>query len=252
MNNISAIIITQNEERNIARCLRSLQGIADEVVVVDSGSTDGTEQLCRAAGCRFERHDWEGYAEQKNYANSLATHPWILSIDADEALSPELAESLLTFKQQPDGGSNAYSMNRLTYFRDHAIRHCGWYPERKIRLFRKGAARWDGIVHEELLFEGKATPLRGDLLHYPYSGADDLKAKYTKYATLMGEKYYAQGHRVTALGSLLHPLWTFVRNYLFRLGFLDGADGWTICRLMAHYTSMKYKTLHKLQHSQHA
>ena len=143
-------IITHNEERNIGRCLESLRDVADEVIVVDSGSTDATEAICQQAGARFERHDWEGYSAQKNYANSLASCPWILSIDADEALSPELRQSLLRWKQEETQPA-LFSFNRLTNYCGHWIHHCGWYPDKVVRVFPAGAARWDGLVHEKLV-----------------------------------------------------------------------------------------------------
>lgn len=147
MEGISAVIITQNEERNIVRCLRSLQGIADEVVVVDSGSTDQTESLCRAAGARFISHPWESYSAQKNFADSQATQPWTLSLDADEALSPALRQSLLQLKQRGMDCGTAYAFNRLSNYCGSWIKHCGWYPDRKTRLWPTGAAEWDGVVH---------------------------------------------------------------------------------------------------------
>ncbi|MCR4659897.1 MAG: glycosyltransferase family 2 protein [Bacteroidales bacterium] len=243
MRNISAVIITCNEARNIGRCLDSLAGVADEIIVVDSGSTDNTELICKEYNVRFDAHPWEGYDKQKNYANSLATNSWIFSIDADEALSPKLRESLMKFKQGEDDATTAYSVNRLTYYQGRAIRHCGWYPERKVRLFRKGEAKWDGIVHEDLVFEGKAANLDGDLLHYPYNGLNDLIAKYSKYASLMADKYHSQGKHATTMDCVLRPLWTFLRNYLIRFGMLDGHEGWTICKMMAYYTFMKYTLL---------
>ena len=154
MEKITAVIITKNEERNIGRCLESLKGVADEVVVVDSGSTDRTEALCREAGVRFVSHPWEGYSGQKNYANSLATHPWILSIDADEALSPTLRESILALKHSDNSQfsilNSQFSFNRLTNYCGHWIRHCGWYPDVCTRLFHRDVMEWDGTVHEEL------------------------------------------------------------------------------------------------------
>ena len=170
MDTISAVIITHNEERNIGRCLESLRGVADEVIVVDSGSTDATEAICVAAGARFVRHDWEGYSGQKNYANGLASHPWLLSIDADEALSPQLRESILRLKEKGFDAETVYSMNRLTNYCGRWIRHCGWYPDACVRLWHTGVATWDGLVHEELRYSTNVrhAKVEGDLWHYSY------------------------------------------------------------------------------------
>ena len=250
---ISAVIITHNEERNIARCLQSLQGVADEVIVVDSGSTDATARICEEYNAdgtmpvKFQYHPWEGYDGQKNHAHSLVSHPWILSIDADEALSPALRQSLLSLKATEPASESVFAVNRLTHYCGHPIRHCGWYPERKERLFHNDYAYWDGIVHEELRYKGKAVLLKGDLLHYPYNSREDLERKYDKYARLMAEKYHAHGKRATRTDCWLRPLWTFLRNYILRLGVLDGGDGWLICKMSARYTRMKYSRLRDLQ-----
>jgi len=190
MNRISAVIITQNESRNIGRCLVSLKDIADEVVVVDSGSTDDTESICREMGATFQHHDWEGYSGQKNYAETLATGEWILSIDADEALSDELRESLLLLKTSKAAADTVYSFCRLTNYCGTWIKHCGWYPDEKIRLWRKGICEWDGVVHEELKFHTpvKRQHLNGDLLHYSYYSVEEHAARQVRYATLAAEK----------------------------------------------------------------
>ena len=253
MEKITAVIITQDEERNIGRCLKSLEGVVDEVVVVDSGSTDGTEALCRAAGARFVSHAWEGYSGQKNYANSLATHPWILSIDADEALSPELRDSLQALRGVDTAPETVFDMNRLNNYCGHWIHHCGWYPDRKTRLFHHDAFEWDGVVHEELRCRGvhECTPLqlKGDLLHYTYYDVADHAARQIKYATLAAEKAFAQGRRARRSDLWLKPAWTFLRNYLFRFGFLDGHAGYLVCRMSAFYTFLKYASLYAKHHA---
>lgn len=245
MESITAVIITKNEERNIGRCLESLQGVADEVVVVDSGSTDQTEAICREHGARFVHHDWEDYSAQKNYANSLATHPWLLSIDADEALSPTLRENLLRLKAEGLDCATVYSFNRLTNYCGHWIRHCGWYPDRKERLWAADRARWDGEVHEELFFDQPMNhqTLAGDLLHYSYHSTSEMADRQLRYATLAAEKAFRQGKRCPAGAPVLKPCWTFVRNYLLRGGFRDGAAGFTVCRMSAYYTFLKYTLL---------
>lgn len=249
MEGISAVIITQNEERNIVRCLRSLQGIADEVVVVDSGSTDQTESLCRAAGARFISHPWEGYSAQKNFADSQATQPWTLSLDADEALSSALRQSLLQLKQRGMDRGTAYAFNRLSNYCGSWIKHCGWYPDRKTRLWPTGAAEWDGVVHEELRFASpmKEVTLQGDLLHYTYYTLQEHAERQVRYAALAAQKANARGKRYNALAARLSPLWTFVRNYVFKGGFLDGHAGYQVCRMSAFYTFMKHEMLKEAQ-----
>lgn len=249
MDRISAIIITQNEGRNIGRCITSLKGVADEVVVVDSGSTDDTENICRELGTTFQHHDWEGYSGQKNYAETLATGSWILSIDADEALSEELRESLLLLKTSEPSSETVYSFCRLTNYCGHWIRHCGWYPDEKVRLWRKGTCEWDGVVHEELKYHRtvKQIRLQGDLLHYSYYSVEEHAARQVKYATLAAQKAHEQGKRSPAGALVVKPLWTFLRGYIFKGGFLDGRAGFVVCRMAAFYTLVKYAILRELK-----
>ena len=247
MDHISAIIITQNEERNISRCLESLKDVADEIIVVDSGSSDATQSICLNAGARFLHHDWEGYDRQKNYANSLASHSWILSIDADEALSPQLRHNLQLMKQQGFPPLTVFSVNRLTNYCGHWIHHCGWYPDARIRLWPAGIASWDGEVHEELRFSVSVShaSLSGDLLHYSYYSVAEHASRTAKYATLAGEKAFHQGQRYNK-GLALKTAWSFLRSYLLRLGFLDGRAGYTVCKISSFYTLIKYARLREL------
>ncbi len=248
MDRISAVIITQNEERNIARCLASLKGIADEVVVVDSGSTDQTKEICCQAGVVFQHHPWEGYSLQKNYAQNLATGSWILSLDADEALSDRLRKSLLQLKNSEPTEDCVYSFHRLTNYCGHWIRHCGWYPDEKVRLWHKDMCQWEGVVHEELKFRQKAKrqTLTGDLLHYSYYSIEELAARQMKYAALAAQKAYLLGKRPTKGALIAKPMWTFLRNYFFKGGFLDGYAGYEVCRMTALYTLLKYARLKEL------
>ena len=249
---ISAVIITCNEERNIGRCLDSLQDLVDEVVVVDSGSHDGTESICLAQGVRFVRHEWEGYSEQKNFANGLASQEWILSLDADEALSPALRTSLMQLRNHPPEGHVAFRFHRLTNYCGHFVRYCGWYPDSKIRLWRSGSARWEGRVHEILAFEAEphVVTLDGDLLHYSYYSISEHAERQNRYSLLAAEKAYEGGRRCGLSAVVLKPVWTFLRDYLLRLGFLDVATGLIICRFNAHYTFMKYARLRELCRTQ--
>lgn len=242
MSLISAVIITQNEERNIGRCLESLEDVADEIIVVDSGSTDRTEFLCR--GCssvRFFHHDWVGYSEQKNYAESLASFDWILSIDADEAPSHTLRNSLKHLKAKGCADDTVYSMNRLTNYCGHWIWHCGWYPDEKVRLWHKGMARWDGVVHEELVFSGdpKKVQLQGNLLHYSYYSVEEHRKRLEKYAKLAAEKARQQGRKATWFSITFKPLWRFLRGYIFKGGFRDGRAGFVVCKMEARYVKRR-------------
>lgn len=245
---LSVVIITHNEERNIERCLESLSGIASEVIVVDSGSTDGTESICRQYGARFVHHDWEGFSCQKNFAETLATGDWILSLDADEQVGEVLLDSIIELLGKGPHEGEVYSMNRLTNFCGHWIRHCGWYPDTKVRLWQRGTARWEGDVHEQLVFSKpvKTLQLKGDLLHYSYYTLDELATRQAHYYQLAAQEAYAKGRRCRRGALLWKPLWRFLRDYLFRGGFLDGEAGYIVCRMNAHYTFMKYATLREL------
>lgn len=245
---LSVVIITHNEERNIGRCLESLCGLASEVVVVDSGSTDETEAICRQHRATFVHHDWEGFSSQKNYAETLATGDWILSLDADETLSETLADSLIALLADGPRPDEVYSFNRLTNFCGHWIHHCGWYPDTKVRLWQRGTAKWEGDVHERLVFSKpvKTVRLKGDLLHYSYYTLDELATRQAHYYRLAAREAYAKGCRCGRGALLWKPLWRFLRDYLLRGGFLDGEAGYTICRMNAHYTFMKYATLREL------
>lgn len=248
---LSAVIIVHNEERNIERCIKSLQGVADEIVIVDSGSTDGTVDICQSCGVRPVSHEWVGYAQQKNFANDLATGDWLLSLDADEALSDELRSSLVSLKQTGMESGTVYEVARLTNFGGHWVRHCGWYPDARVRLWQRGKARWEGSVHEQLMFDSAVRTLRlkGDLLHYSYYSLAELAERQPKYYRLAAEEAYAQGRKAGAASMVLKPAWTFVRDYFLRGGLLDGATGFVVCRMNAHYTFMKYATLREIWNS---
>ena len=250
---ITATIITQNEERNIVRCLDSLQGIADEVVVVDSGSTDKTEELCKKYDVRFEKQPWQGYSEQKNYANGLATNDWILSIDADEALSDELRNSIISLKQTEISDTDVFSVDRLNNYCGHWIHHCGWYPDRKIRLFNRNAKRWTGEIHEILADTASATAehlLHGDLLHFSYYSVEDHIRRADKYSTLTAQEAFRKGRKASAAAIWFKPKWKFFRDYIIKGGFLDGYAGYQICKISAFTTFMKYSKLRKMQKEQ--
>lgn len=244
---ISAVIITLNEERNIGRCLESLQGIADEVIVVDSFSTDRTVEICKKHGATVLQREWEGYSQTKNKANEAAQHPYILSLDADEALDETLQQRIFAAKNA--GLSGIYTFNRLTNYCGHWVRHCGWYPDVKARLFPKGAGRWEGdFVHEELTFDPTHTKthLAGDLLHYSYYTRAEHLQRVDKYTTLAAQKLNARGKRGGTLKGIFSAIARFFTMYFIKAGLLDGAAGWHICRISAYAAYLRYTKLANL------
>ncbi|MEX8504340.1 glycosyltransferase family 2 protein [Leptothrix ochracea] len=243
---LSATIITLNEERNIERCLRSLQGVADEIVVVDSGSTDTTLALCARYGARVIAQPWLGYSAQKNLANAQAEHDWILSLDADEALDEPLRQAVLAWKVRPT--PTPARINRMTNYCGHFVRHGGWYPDHKVRLFDRRQARWEGLIHEDLIGVDRrsAELLPGHCLHYSYYTLDEHRAQTQRFTTLSAQELHARGKKASLTKRFLSPAARFLSDYLFRLGFLDGPAGWHIARISAHATYLKYDKLHKL------
>lgn len=240
MDQITAVIITLNEERNIGRCLDSLQGVADEVVVIDSFSVDGTQKICAERDVRFVQQEWQGYSRTKNAGIDLATHSYILSIDADEALSEELRTAILSVKVQ--GLQGAYSFNRLANYCDKWIKHCGWYPDIKVRIFPKGKGKWKGDhVHEELTLPPAENInwLSGDLYHYSYYTRIEHRERAMKYARLGAEK--VRNKRGLGIKILLSPPFRFFQMFVLQGGFLDGKAGFDICRITAWEVMMKYK-----------
>lgn len=245
---LSAIVITFNEEHNIGRCLDSLTGVADEVLVVDSFSTDNTEEICRAKGVRFMQHVFEGYIEQKNWALGQARHDHILSLDADEALSERLRIAILQTKENWRHGG--YTMNRLSNYCGQWVRHCGWYPDRKLRLFDRRQGHWGGRnPHDrvEMQIGSTTAHLDGDLLHYSYYTVQEHIERSRRYAAIAAKAMRAQGKRTTWLGVIFSPVFKFLQGYILKMGFLDGLAGWTICRISALEVFWKYRTLLRLR-----
>jgi glycosyltransferase involved in cell wall biosynthesis len=246
MKDIAAVIITRNEAHNIGRCLASLQGVVDEVVVVDAQSTDETPQIASSAGARVITRAWTDYADQKNFANDQVAASYILSLDADEVLSPELNVSLRIALDQ--GLHGAYSMSRLTNYCGSWVRHGGWYPDIKVRIFPKMGTRWVGThVHEtlELMPGTTISHLHGDLLHYSYHTVADHLARIERYSDLHALKLHGAGKR-SGLKRWFSPIAKFISGYVFRLGFLDGRAGWTIAKLSARAVRLKYVKLDRL------
>ena len=249
---ISACLIVCNEERNLARCLASIGPVVDEIVVVDSGSRDGTVALAEKFGARVIPQPWLGYVGQKNFALDRAMHPWVLSIDADEELSPALAASISQLRTEragdAPGAPNGYQVSRLVFYRDRWIRHGDWYPDRLVRLFRRAEARFTGgRVHEKLEIAGAHPVLEGDLHHYTYADADDRAARCATYASLWAQTAL-ENHRRTWPGiGPCHAALRFVRGYLFKRGFLDGPAGLDVAWGNAREVWLKYHLLRELQ-----
>jgi glycosyltransferase involved in cell wall biosynthesis len=244
-NLISACVVAFNEERNLSRALQSLEGIADEIVLVDSGSTDRTLEIARDHRASIFSRPFTNHADQKNYAASLAKNDWIFLLDADEELSKELRKSLLAWKQSAPRFF-VYEMARLTHYLGSWIRHSRWYPDYQRRLYRRDKANFSGMIHSALRFEGQAGSLRGDLLHYTMSTFAEHEAKVERYTTVMAGELYAQGRRNWRAAMWFATPWSWFQNYILYAGFLDGYQGRLIARMAARSTRLKFAKLGQL------
>jgi len=239
---VTATIITLNEAANIEACLASVAW-ADEVLVVDSGSTDGTPDLARATGARVIVRDWPGYAEQKNIAAREAAHDWILSVDADERVTPELAAEIQAtlVRDPPQAG---FRMPRVTWHLGRWIRTTDWYPDSQLRLYHRSRANWPPRrVHESVAAAGEVGRLRHELQHFAYRDLRHHFETMDRYTTLAADEMRAAGRRAGFLDLSLHPLAAFLRNYLLRRGCLDGAAGFIISSMNAYYVFLKFAKL---------
>jgi len=245
MTRFSVCTITLNEEQDLPRALGSVKDVADEIVVVDCGSKDRTQEIARAYGAKVVTRRWSNFAEQKNFAAAAASNDWILSLDADEELNTDLRESLLKWKQREPEFA-VYEMARRARYLGAWIKHCGWYPDRRRRLYRRDAAKFYGIVHESLRFKGQPGRLRGDLLHYTVNSFAEHQDKVERYTTLAARQMYESGKRDWRAAMWLATPWTWFHSFVVRLGFLDGYRGWLISRMAARGTWLKFKKLGKL------
>ena len=244
---LSVVIITLNEEKNIARCLDSVIDIADEIVIVDSNSTDNTEAICKLYDTRFIQHAFIGYIEQKNYALTQTKFKHVLSLDADEALSDKLKASILQIKSNFE--ADGYTMNRLANYGGKWIHYSGWYPDVKLRLFDRRKGEWTGlIIHEkfELYKNGKTEHLKGDLLHYSFHSVEDHRKQSEKFTTLGAQADFEKGKKAPFYKILGGPVAKFFKHYFFNCGFLDGKEGFIICWISAGATHTKYRKLRNL------
>lgn len=236
---ITATIITLNEERNIARAIESLR-CCDEVLILDSGSTDRTVELARNLDARVLEAGWRGYAGQKNWAAEQATHDWILSLDADEALSEPLEAEILALKKSGPR-YDGYTMPRLAQYLGKWILHSGWYPDRKIRLYNRAKGKWVGdFVHESVTLSGRVGHLDGNILHFTCESLAEHVKTMDRYTTLAAQEIAARKIQVPITKMIFDPAWTFFKTYFLQRGFQDGVEGLTIAYMAAFYTFLKY------------
>lgn len=241
---VSGLIITYNEEENIKRCLESLQDVCDEIVVVDSFSTDRTEEICREFNVRFIQNVWKGFLDQKNFAQNQASYDHVLQLDADEALSDELKQHIIAVKS--DWKKGGYHFKRFTNYCGKWIRHSGWYPDSKLRLYDKRVGNWQGLdPHPEVIMKAGESydVLKGDLLHYSYVSYEDHINRSAKYAKQAAIAMKQMGKNPSTLKLIVSPFYRFINDYFFRGGFRDGFEGLIICRTAAYYTFLKYMYL---------
>lgn len=245
---LSVVIITFNEEKNIARCLSSVKNIADEIVVVDSFSKDSTKKICSEYGVSFIENKFAGHIQQKNFAITQAKYKHILSLDADEAIDETLEKEILKAKQ--NWNTDGYSMNRLTNYCGHWVKHCGWYPDVKLRLWDSTKGKWDGInPHDEYILNSNCSKqhLKGNILHYSYYTIEDHYKQVDYFTSISAKAYFEKGITSNVLKIYFNPIIKFIRDYFLKLGILDGYTGFTISRISAYATYLKYKKLYDLQ-----
>lgn len=243
---LTAVIISHNVADTIGNCLAALQKVADEILVLDSFSDDGTVEICRELGATLVPQEWLGYSATKNLGNSMARNDWILSIDADEILSEEL---IFSIKNLVPRGGHVYALDRLTNYCGKWIKHCGWYPDWKVRLFNRNDVRWQGeFVHETLAIPAHFEEIRlaGKLYHFSYKDSGDHLRRLEKYARLSAQEQFQRGKKVTFAARWLSPFARFVRTFLIKKGFLDGREGWVISRRSAYMVRLRYQILKEL------
>ncbi len=247
---LSISIISLNEEANLRRCLASIGDLAQEIVIVDSGSTDRTAEIAAEFGAQFIHQDWLGYTAQKNHCLTRCSQPWVLALDCDEELTPELRNSIQAFFANGDDQRfDGAWMSRLVWFMGRWIHHGDWYPDRKIRLFRRAKSQWaadgGGQVHERLDVAGPCTTLRGDLLHYSFKNIQHYLVKHVQYSNVFLQTQQSKKKRWSMLHSAFRPCWRFTRAYFLKLGFLDGFPGLWIAVATAFFTFDRYSRMYE-------
>jgi len=248
MTPVSVVIITFNEEHNIARCLDSVKGIADEIVIVDSFSKDKTKEICLSYGAKFIENKFEGHIQQKNFAITQAKYPHILSLDADEALDEKLRNSISEAKKNfvHDG----YYMNRLTNYCGKWVHHSGWYPDTKLRLWDSRKGQWAGVnphdKYELTTGDSNTGKLQGDILHYSYYTVEEHYKQAEYFADIAAKSFFKMGKKASFFKLLINPIAKFLHHYIVHFGFLDGRAGFTIAKISAWSTYLKYRKLREL------
>jgi glycosyltransferase involved in cell wall biosynthesis len=245
MNGLSVCVIAQNEQENLPRVLHSVQGIADEIVVVDGGSTDRTQEIALEHGATVFERTFTNHADQKNYAASLASHDWIFLLDADEELSDELKESVRHWKAHEPQFA-VYEMPRLTWYLGAWIHHSRWYPDWQRRIYRRDKASFSGAIHSALRYDGKIGRLRGNLLHYTIRTFSEHEAKLEKYTSTIAKEMFDQGRRNWRAPMWLAAPWSWIHHFFLGAGFLDGYRGALIAQMAARGVRLKFQKLGKL------
>lgn len=244
MQPVSVVIICKNEASVIGDTLQSLQGVSDDVIVYDNGSTDNTLQVARQFGVHVHQGSWEGFGKTKTNANKLARHNWILSLDADERIDDELKQGLLSFK--PDSENTVYDLRFRNFLGNKLLKHGEWGNDWHIRLFNRNVVHWNTEpVHEILVLPGNVNvkKLKGAILHQTMKDIHEYAEKMAHYAMLSADKYYQQGKKASWFKIMLSPAFNFLNYYIFKLGFLDGHEGYVCAKMTAHYTFLKYARL---------
>ncbi|MFH2035860.1 MAG: glycosyltransferase family 2 protein [Candidatus Zixiibacteriota bacterium] len=248
IDSLSVIVIAKNEEKNITRCLKSVS-FADQLVVVDTGSTDDTMVIAMECGAEVHCLEWTGFGPAKTFALSKATCSWVLSIDADEVVSEELAKEINNLPLEP--GVNGYYLSRKTNFLGRWIKHSGWYPNYVPRLFRRDRGKFtEAVVHESIEIDGETRKLNGDFLHYSYPDITSYTAKMEQYSSLGAQRLHERGHKFSPLNVIFNPLGRFFKHYIIKVGFLDGFEGLLIAILSSYSVMLKYLKLRELGRKQ--
>jgi glycosyltransferase involved in cell wall biosynthesis len=238
---LSVVVIAKNAEKTISRCLQSVSCIADEIIVVINDCTDDTRTFAEAYGAKIVEHKWEGFREQKNFAINLAEHEWILSLDADEALSETLRSSIRNFVNSSDPSCVGAKFSRKTFFLGQWISYGDWYPDYNIRLFKKGHGKFvGGSVHERLEVDGRVQRLNGDILHYVGESLMEFVQKNLVYADLAAQDLFELKKKISPFSAAIRSQWAFFRAYILKLGFLDRSAGYFIAKIKSFFTLYKY------------
>lgn len=252
---LSVVIVAQDEERTIGRVIEAVKPIADEIVLVDSGSTDKTIEIAQGLGAHVQHQDWLGYAGQKNFAIDLAKNDWILSLDADEILTPELVAEIKQILSDPAATEyDGYKLPRVLYIGDTPVKHGGFYPDAQLRLIQRGKGRFnDRMVHEAIKVSGPVKMLNNCMLHYAYKDVAGFSAAMEKYAQLSAKEFAKRkkfGWKTHPVNEILHPAWTFLYRYFARGGLLDGALGLKLANIYSDYVRKKIRYLRELEKSE--